>query len=154
MPLIGVISDTHGLLRPEALEALQGVDRIIHAGDVGDPTILEDLRKIAPVDAVRGNVDRGDWAVSLPNSVVVELEGRSIYVLHDRDALDLDPSAAGFQAVIFGHSHRPMTETNNGVLYLNPGSAGPKRFHLPICLAHLKWVPEDLEAEIIHLPDI
>src|SRR5579871_797316 len=129
---IGVISDTHGLLRPEAVEALRGSQHIIHAGDVGDPVILERLTEIAPVTAVRGNVDKGAWARKLPESNVLEVEGVSIYVLHEIDRLDLKPEAAGFAAVIYGHSHVPKQEMKNGVLYFNPGSAGPKRFSLPI----------------------
>src|SRR5205807_828884 len=129
---IGVISDTHGLLRPQALAALRGSALIIHAGDVGDPAILAALGEIAPVFAVRGNVDRGAWANDLPASELVEFEQHSIYVLHDLGELDLDPASAGLHAVISGHSHRPSIETKRGVLYFNPGSAGPRRFDLPI----------------------
>ena len=132
--LIGVISDTHGLLRPEAIDALAGVELIIHAGDIGNPQILEALAQIAPVHAVRGNTDRADWAADLPHTRVVEVGGLLIYVLHELFTLDLDPAAAGFAAVIFGHSHSPHMERKNGVLYLNPGSAGPRRFTLPVSL--------------------
>ena len=132
--LVGVISDTHGLLRPEALAALRGSDYIIHAGDVGDPDILERLNEIAPVTAVRGNVDVEKWARSLPKTNVLQASGFSIYVLHSIEELDLKPEAAGFAAVIYGHSHVPKQETRNGGLYFNPGSAGPKRFRLPVDL--------------------
>jgi uncharacterized protein len=149
--IIGVISDTHGQLRPQAVEALAGVEQIIHAGDVGVPEILDELRQIAPVAAVRGNVDRGMWAESLPKSEVVQVEEALIYVLHDLAELDLDPAAAGFKAVIFGHSHRPLVEERRGVLYLNPGSAGPRRFHLPVTLAKLTIDGARISADIIQL---
>jgi uncharacterized protein len=134
---IGVISDTHGLPRPEAVEALRGSQHIIHAGDVGDPAILERLAEIAPVTPVRGNVDKGAWARRLPELNVLEVEGICIYVLHEIDRLDLKPEAAGFAAVIYGHSHVPKQEMKNGVLYFNPGSAGPRRFSLPISVGRL-----------------
>lgn len=148
---IGVISDTHGLLRPEALRALRGSDRIVHAGDVGDPGILDELGRLAPVAAVRGNVDRGPWAEALPETEVVEAGSVHLYVLHDLGALDLDPAAAGFAAVVSGHSHRPASELRDGVLYLNPGSAGPRRFRLPITLARLTVSGDRLSAEIVEL---
>lgn len=148
---IGVISDTHGLLRPEALEALQGSQHIIHAGDVGDPLILERLAEVAPVTAVRGNVDYGEWAKKLPETNVLEVEGVSIYVLHILDRLDLKPEAAGFSAVIYGHSHVSKQETKNGVLYFNPGSAGPKRFSLPISVGRLMIENGKLKSEILEL---
>ncbi|MFZ5452815.1 MAG: metallophosphoesterase family protein [Thermodesulfobacteriota bacterium] len=148
---IGVISDTHGLLRPQAAQALQGVSLIIHAGDVGDPEILEHLGRLAPVKAVRGNTDRGQWARALPLTEVVEVGEIQLYVLHDLHTLDLDPKAAGFAGVIFGHSHRPHLERKNGVLFLNPGSAGPRRFTLPVCLAYLKVQGQSLEAEFVPL---
>ena len=151
MAYIGVISDTHGLLRPEALAALKGAERIIHAGDVGDPAILDALGAIAPVLAVRGNIDRGAWANVLPGSRVVEWSERAIYVLHDIAELELDPAAAGFHAVITGHSHRPAIENKDGVLYFNPGSAGPRRFRLPITLGRLTVSPEGLQAELVDL---
>jgi uncharacterized protein len=148
---IGVISDTHGLLRPEAIDALRGSDLIVHAGDIGGPEILEALREVAPVVAVRGNNDRGPWAAALPETDVVETGGRSLYVLHDVKALDLDPRAAGFAAVIAGHSHQPRIERRDGVLYLNPGSAGPRRFRLPIAVARLDVDANGIEAEIVAL---
>jgi putative phosphoesterase len=135
--IVGVISDTHGLLRPEALEALRGVDRILHAGDIGGREVLDRLRQLAPVTAVRGNVDTEKWARALPRDEVVEIEGVSVYLLHDLGALDLRPEAAGFQVVVYGHSHRPTMETKNGVLYFNPGSAGPRRFKLPVSVGRL-----------------
>ena len=148
---IGVISDTHSLLRPQALAALRGVEWILHAGDVGAPEVLDGLRRIAPVVAVRGNNDRGDWARSLPDTEVVEVGSTSLYMLHDLHDLDLDPRAAGFQAVISGHSHRPVIERRNGVLYLNPGSAGPRRFSLPVALARLEVHTSAVEASIVEL---
>jgi putative phosphoesterase len=134
---IGLISDTHGLLRPEALRALEGCELIVHAGDVGKPEILDDLRVIAPVVAVRGNVDKGDWASRLPLTAVVPAKSARIYVIHDIHELDIDPAAAGFAIVVSGHSHKASREERSGVLYLNPGSAGPRRFRLPIMLARL-----------------
>jgi len=148
---IGVISDTHGLLRPEALEALQGSDLIIHAGDVGAPGILEALARVAPVVAVRGNVDTQPWAGILPAVEVVEAGGRHLYVLHQIEHLDLDPVAAGFAAVIYGHSHTPSADLRHGVLYLNPGSAGPRRFSLPITLVRLRLTDDSLEPEFVSL---
>ena len=133
MACIGLISDTHGLLRPRALEALAGSDLIIHAGDVGDPAILEALRRIAPLTAVRGNIDKAEWAPLLPETAVVE----DIYVLHNLHDLALDPAAGGFRAVVSGHSHKPGSFQRNGVLYINPGSAGPRRFRLPVTVARL-----------------
>ena len=134
---VGVIADTHGLLRPEALEALRGSDLIVHAGDVGTPDVLRALEELAPVVAVRGNNDRGPWASALPVVEVLELGWASLYVLHDLNGLDLDPRAAGFSAVIAGHSHQPRSEERDGVLYFNPGSAGPRRFRLPVSVGHL-----------------
>ena len=148
---IGVISDTHGLLRPEALRALRGSDRIVHAGDVGDPGILDELGRLAPVVAVRGNVDRGTWADALPGTEGVEVGSVHLYVLHDLADLDLDPVAAGFAAVVSGHTHRPSSEVRDGVLYLNPGSAGPRRFRLPITVARLTVSGDRLSAEIVGL---
>ena len=150
-PLIGVISDTHGLLRPEAIEALRGVEHILHAGDVGDPLILDSLRQIAPVTAIRGNIDAYGPCSHLPTTEVVTLHGNSFYMLHDRNALDLDPVAAGFAAVISGHSHRPLIEWRRGVLYLNPGSAGPRRFSLPISLGLVTVSPSALEPRLVTL---
>src|SRR5260370_6483874 len=148
---IGVISDTHGLLRPDALLALAGSSLIIHAGDVGDPEILEALRDIAPVVAVRGNIDTAEWAGTLPEFTRIEHDGASIYVLHDINQLNLDPVAAGLHAVISGHSHKPAIRTQDGVLYLNPGSAGPRRFTLPVTVARLHVNGNALEAERIDL---
>ena len=149
---IGVISDTHGLLRSEALAALSGVELIIHAGDVGNPEILDKLRSVAPLVAVRGNVDYGEWARALPLTEVVTVGDVQLYVLHDRNTLDLDPAAAGFKAVIFGHSHEPMAERGHGgVLYLNPGSAGPRRFKLPIMLALLDVRGDELDVQFVDL---
>ena len=135
--LIGVISDTHGLLRPEAVAALQGVEHILHAGDVGDPRILEQLGKIAPVTAIGGNIDRTGKCAELPAIELVELDGVSIYMLHDRHELDLDPETAGIAVVVSGHSHQPDIEWRKGVLYFNPGSAGPRRFSLPVSVGFL-----------------
>jgi uncharacterized protein len=149
--ILGVISDTHGLLRPEALAALAGVDHIVHAGDIGAPQILEGLRTIAPVTAVRGNNDTGRWADVLPDSQIVELAGRRIYVLHDVAELDLEPAAAGLAAVIAGHSHKPRITHDQGVLFLNPGSAGPRRFTLPISLGRLHVTPAGIRGELITL---
>ena len=148
---IGVISDTHGLMRPEALAALAGSELIIHAGDVGPESILEALRAIAPVVAVRGNVDRSGPAAALPETEVVSAGRRSIYVLHDLHQLDLDPRAAGFSVVISGHTHMPLAERRGGVLYLNPGSAGPRRFKLPISLAKLVVGEDAVEHELVTL---
>ena len=148
---VGVISDTHGLVRPEAVEALAGSELIIHAGDVGGPGVLEELGRIAPVVAVRGNNDRGAWADALPAYEAVEVGGTFVYVLHDLKELDIAPAAAGFRVVVSGHSHRPLAEERRGVLYLNPGSAGPRRFKLPVTLARLKLDGEDASAEITKL---
>ncbi|HUJ93769.1 MAG TPA: metallophosphoesterase family protein [Terriglobales bacterium] len=146
---IGVISDTHGLLRPEVIAALQNSDFIVHAGDVGDPAIPDKLSEIAPLTAVRGNVDKGAWARKLPLTNVLEVGGVSIYVLHDLTQLDLKPEAAGFAAVIYGHSHIPKQEMKNGVLYFNPGSAGPRRFNLPISIGRLRIESGCISAELI-----
>jgi putative phosphoesterase len=149
--IIGVISDTHGLLRPEAEEHLAGVEHIIHAGDIGSPEIMPRLRAIAPTTAIRGNVDTQEWAREFPNWEAVTLASRSIYVLHDLGDLNLDPVAAGFDLVISGHSHLPRMETIDGVLYLNPGSAGPRRFRLPITLATLDVGCDAIRPEIHQL---
>jgi putative phosphoesterase len=148
---VGVISDTHGLLRPEAIDALAGSDLIIHAGDVGDPAIIDRLRAIAPVFTVRGNIDRGDWAAQLPMTQLVDAGDCLFYVLHDIAELDLDPAVAGFAAVVFGHSHQPLIETREGVLLLNPGSAGPRRFKLPIAVARVRVSGRRLTPQIIEL---
>lgn len=151
MTNIGVISDTHGLLRPEALHALHGVERILHAGDIGSPDILRDLEKIAPVRAVRGNVDRDAWTRRIPLNEVIEVEGVSIYMLHILDQLDLKPEAAGFGVVVYGHSHQPKSEIKNGVLYFNPGSAGPRRFTLPVTVGRLVVNATNVRGEIVDL---
>ena len=148
---IGVISDTHGLLRPEAVAALHASDLIIHAGDVGDPQILDRLRAIAPTFAVRGNVDTSAWAKALPLTEVVEAGDLHIYVIHDLADLDLDPRAAGFAAVVSGHTHRPRAEIRDDVLYLNPGSAGPRRFSLPIAVARLEVAGTRISHQIVEL---
>jgi putative phosphoesterase len=148
--MIGVISDTHGLLRPEALAALRGSSHILHAGDVGDIDILDALKQIAPVTAIRGNIDTDGPTAQLPATEVIELEGHLIYLLHSLADLDLKPEAAGMSVVISGHSHKPKIETRTGVLYLNPGSAGPRRFSLPITVAHLH-LDATPRAEIITL---
>jgi uncharacterized protein len=151
MHRIGVISDTHRLLRPEAIEALQGVEHIIHAGDIGLPSVLDDLRKIAPVTAIRGNVDSGDWVRNYPETAAVELGGLVFYVVHDVKNLDLDPAAAGFSAVISGHTHSASQEIRNGVLFFNPGSAGQRRFHLPITIGILTVDGKRVTGEIVAL---
>jgi len=149
--LIGLISDTHGLVRPEALEALKGVDQILHAGDVGSSEVLVALRSIAPVIAVRGNNDKGQWASELPDWEVLEVGVVSIYMLHDVKGIDLNPAAAGFQVVVSGHSHKPAVDERKGVLYVNPGSAGPRRFNLPVSVARLTVSGEAISAELIEL---
>jgi uncharacterized protein len=148
MTIIGVISDTHGMLRTAAHDALQEVDLIIHAGDVGSLEVLKVLRKIAPVYAVRGNMDGGKLGVILSPTEVVDINGTLFYVLHDLGRLDLDPAAAGFSGVIYGHSHRPSRNEENGVLYLNPGSAGPKRFQLPVTLAIMTLDGSDRQLKV------
>jgi uncharacterized protein len=148
---LGVISDTHGLLRPELLQALQGAEHILHAGDVGDPAILDALRAIAPVTAIRGNIDEAGPCNRLPLTELIELGSRSIYMLHDVKKLDLNPEAAGIAAVIFGHSHKPLVEWRRSVLFLNPGSAGPRRFDLPVTFAWLHIKADKLNAQIVHL---
>jgi hypothetical protein len=145
---VGVISDTHGLLRPQAVAALRGSDMIIHAGDVGTPDVIRALAGIAPTFVVRGNIDTGDWAASLPMTELVEVGERRFYVLHQ---LDLDPADAGFAAVVFGHSHQPLIETRHGVLFLNPGSAGPRRFKLPVAVARIAVSGQDMRPEIVEL---
>lgn len=149
--LIGVISDTHGLLRPEAVEALRGSEMIIHAGDVGDPKILEELAGLAPVRAIRGNVDIDPPLRGLPETDVVDVGDVSFYVIHNVHDLDLNPAAAGFAAVISGHSHKPAIETRAGVLYFNPGSAGPRRFKLPISVGRLRVRGGTITSELVIL---
>ena len=145
---IGVISDTHGLLRPEAVAALRGSEHILHAGDVGDAAILDELRKLAPVTAIRGNVDLSGACARLPATELVQLAGRSIYMLHDRHELDLDPVAAGIAVVVSGHSHHPAIQWHKGTLYFNPGSAGPRRFSLPISLGFLDICERAIEPKL------
>lgn len=149
--VIGVVSDTHGLLRPEALKHLNGVHRIVHAGDIGAPNVLEKLQNLAPVDAVRGNNDKGAWAEAIPETLFLEIRGHQIHVLHDLNQIDLSPSAAGMSVVISGHSHKPVVEEHDGVLFINPGSLGPRRFRLPIALAKLYITAEAVRAEIVEL---
>jgi len=148
---IGVISDTHGVIRPQALAALAGSDMILHAGDVGAPSVLAALRTIAPVVAVRGNNDAGPWAARLAATKTIRAEGACLYLLHDVKALDVDPVARGIRVVVSGHSHRPKAETRDGVLYLNPGSAGPRRFRLPVSVAHLRIEDGAPSADIVEL---
>jgi putative phosphoesterase len=148
---VGIISDTHGLLRPEVEEYLSGVDHILHAGDIGNPDIIAALRRIAPITAIRGNVDTGAWADEFPETETLRLAGRTIYMLHDLKALRTDPPALGIEVVVSGHSHIPKVETLSGVLYLNPGSAGRRRFKLPITLATLEITLEELRPTIHNL---
>ncbi|MEO5820413.1 MAG: metallophosphoesterase family protein [Vicinamibacteraceae bacterium] len=148
---VGLISDTHGLLRPEALAFLAGSDHIVHAGDVGDPTILEALAAIAPLTAIRGNVDTDAWARRLPETTRVTIDGVTIHVLHDVAALRIEPHAHGIRVVVFGHSHKPSVTERDGVLYVNPGSAGPRRFRLPIAVAELRIDSGSVSAHIHEL---
>ena len=148
---IGVISDTHGLLRPEAISALEGSNLIIHAGDIGRLEVIEQLRAIAPVTAIRGNIDQAAWANKFPETEVVQANDTLIYVLHNLKELDLDPKAAGFRVVVSGHSHQPKIVDKNGTLYLNPGSAGPRRFKLPIAVGRLTIADERIHSEILPL---
>ena len=145
---IGLISDTHGLLRPEALRALAGVQHIIHAGDIGGPDVIAALRDIAPVDAVRGNNDKDAWAKQFPLRLALEFKGVHIHVLHDLKELDVEPAAAGFRVVIAGHSHKPAVVERDGVLFVNPGSAGPRRFSLPVTIGYLTVAAGGASAEI------
>ncbi|WP_419758797.1 metallophosphoesterase family protein [Acidisoma sp.] len=150
--IVGLISDTHGLLRPEALDLLRGSDFILHAGDVGNPQILEELARLAPVTAVRGNIDSAGWAQSLPEHDVLEVDPRTrLYVLHRIEDLDLEPATAGYHAVIFGHSHKPSNYRKDGVLYVNPGSAGPRRFALPISVGRLHVQEGGVSVELIEI---
>ena len=151
MQRVGLISDTHRLLRPEALAFLRGSDFIVHAGDIGDAAVLDELRRLAPLTAVRGNNDKGTWARSIAEAEVLEVGEVLIYVLHDLSELDLDPVAAGFRVVVSGHSHTPRIEERDGVLYVNPGSSGPRRFKLPIAVAELHVAGSSVKAEIVEL---
>jgi putative phosphoesterase len=149
----GVLSDTHGLLRPEVLPLLSGVERILHLGDVGDASILKALRQIAPVHAVRGNVDRTGPCSKLPETDVLFFEGHYLYLLHDRSTMSLNPAAARFSAVLFGHTHRPLIEWHRSILFMNPGSCGPRRFDLPATIGHLSIGPDGLlHPEIVRIP--
>jgi putative phosphoesterase len=149
---LGVISDTHGLLRPEALRVFKGADLIFHAGDIGSPDVLRELRTVAPVVAVRGNNDKSDWANEIPETQLVEIGGVSFYLLHDLKQLQRMPPKGKVQVVISGHSHKPSIERRDGILFVNPGSAGPKRFTLPIAVARLTTVGSDVSAELVELP--
>jgi putative phosphoesterase len=149
--IVGIISDTHGLLRREAVAALRSSDMIIHAGDVGNPDVIKELAAIAPTHVVRGNIDTGSWAARLPMTERVDVGERRFYVLHQISQLELDPVDAGFAAVVFGHSHRPLIETRAGVLFLNPGSAGPRRFKLPVTVARATVSGGRVRAEIVGL---
>jgi hypothetical protein len=149
--VIGLISDTHGLLREEAVLALRGCELIIHAGDVGKPEIIDVLKAVAPIVVVRGNIDKGPWALGLPATAVIEFHSAMIYVLHSLEDLDLDPAAAGFRVVVSGHSHRPGSEERDGVLYVNPGSAGPRRFRLPLTIARLDLGESPWKVEFVEL---
>jgi uncharacterized protein len=151
MHRIGLISDTHGLLRPEALAFLQGCEHIVHGGDIGDAAILEALAAIAPLTAVRGNNDRAAWAEAVPETALVELGGVRLYAIHDLAQLDIDPVAAGVRVVVSGHSHRPLAEVRDGVLYVNPGSAGPRRFRLPISAAELQIDDGAVRPRVVEL---
>lgn len=154
---VGVISDTHGLVRPEALTALSGCDHVLHAGDIGKPEVLPALERIAPLTAIRGNVDKGEWAASIPEQCEISLNGVRVFLIHDLKTLDIDPAVAGIALVISGHSHQPKQYVENGVLYLNPGSAGPRRFRLPVSVATLDLgkasprPPYPLDATLITL---
>jgi putative phosphoesterase len=149
--IVGVISDTHGLMRPQAIDALRGCDLIIHAGDVGTPEVIDALRSVAPTFAVRGNVDTAGWAAALPVTERVEAGGLAFLVLHEISQLGLDPGAEGLAAVVFGHSHMPSIERRGGVLFLNPGSAGPRRFKLPVAVARVRVSGQQLDPEIVEL---
>lgn len=149
--LVGIISDTHGLVRLEAVRALKGSELLIHAGDIGNPQVIEQLHEIAPTFVVRGNNDRGAWAADLPVTQVVEVGELLFYVLHEISQLDVDPAIAGFAAVVSGHSHQPSIQFRDGVLYLNPGSAGPRRFSLPVAVARVHVSGRQMRPEIVEL---
>jgi putative phosphoesterase len=151
MPRIGLISDTHGLLRPEAVTFLRGSDRIVHAGDIGGAHILAELSALAPVTAVRGNNDKGPWAEAVADTEVLQVGDVFIYVIHDIADLDLDPVAAGIHVVMFGHTHRPSVRERDGVLYVNPGSSGPRRFNLPVAVAELEVDGRSVQAKLVEL---
>ena len=151
MARVGLISDTHGLLRPEAKQFLRDADFIVHAGDIGEPEVLIELNAIAPVTAVRGNNDTGAWAQPIPQTAVLRVGKVSVYVLHNLAELDLDPAAAGFEVVVSGHSHKPSVDRRDGVLYVNPGSAGPRRFKLPVSVAELEIAGAAVKARLREL---
>ena len=151
MTIVGLISDTHGLLRPEAVAALAGADLILHAGDIGGLDVIAELQSIAPVVAVRGNTDRSDWAHAIPEREIAQVGTVRIYLLHDVHALDVNPVTAGFQVVVSGHSHHPLIEQRDGVLFVNPGSAGPRRFKLPVSVARLVVDGPAVRAALIPL---
>jgi putative phosphoesterase len=154
MRRLGLISDTHGLLRPEAIAFLRGSDYIVHAGDIGDAGVLRELERLAPLTVVRGNNDTGPWAQKIAETEVLRVEGVSLYVLHDLADLAIDPKASGHQVVVSGHSHKPLVEKRDGVLYVNPGSAGPRRFKLPIAVAQLEIAGKSVKARLVELePD-
>ena len=152
--LLGLISDTHGLLRPQAVDALRGCELIIHAGDVGKPEVLDGLKALGPVLAVRGNVDEGPWAQALPETAAAEPDGVPVYVLHNIGELRIDPAAAGFGIVVSGHSHKPVSVERGGVLYVNPGAAGPRRFKLPVTVARLDLSRKPWQVEFVHLETV
>jgi len=151
MMRIGIISDTHGLLRPYAIKHLAGTDHVSHAGDIGAPEVIGGLRRIAPTTAIRGNIDAGEWAKDYPDTERIALGGRVLYVVHNLKSMELDPTASGIDVIISGHSHRPKIETKNGVLYVNPGSAGPRRFKLPIALAFLMLSDRTILPRILEI---
>lgn len=153
MAFIGVISDTHGLVRPEALEALQGAEALLLPGDIGKPEVLDTLREVAPVHAIRGNIDVGRWADAIPFDQTVELHEHRVHLIHDISTLRIDPKREGIDVVVYGHSHKPSIHRDDGVLYLNPGSAGPRRFRLPIAVARL-WLDGAPKAEVVELERI
>jgi uncharacterized protein len=151
MPRVGLISDTHGLLRPEAVTFLRGSDRIVHAGDIGGAHVLTELNALAPVTAVRGNIDKGPWAEAIADTEILQVDDVVIYVIHDIAELDLDPVAARFRVVVFGHSHQPSVRERDGVLYVNPGSSGPRRFKLPVAVAELEVDGRSVRAKLVEL---
>ncbi len=151
MARLGIISDTHGLLRPEAVEFLRGCDHIVHGGDIGNTDVLMRLSAIAPVTAVRGNNDDGAWAEAIPETELFEFRGAHVYAIHDLSLLDIDPSAAGIQVVVSGHSHKSVIENRDGILFINPGSAGPRRFKLPISVAEILIEGSALSPRIVEL---
>ena len=151
MARLGIISDTHGLLRPEAVAFLRGCERIVHGGDIGSPQVLAQLAALAPVTAVRGNNDKGAWADALPETELFEFNGRYVYAIHDLSQLDIEPSAAGVHLVVSGHSHKPVVEHREGVVYVNPGSAGPRRFRLPVAVAEVLVLGGQVSARVVEL---